>query len=115
MFDSQLKLSTKPKMTPAKAARAKEVAGSINWNRNNRDDLATSGYKGYFYHLTRTSNAHDKELSELIVSAANMDEAIEVFNSTQLNGELYADATFNIRLMGVDFDPDREEKVVMTK
>lgn len=113
MFSDELKISGRPKMTPAKAAKAKEIANNIRWNRNNREDIGTGGYRAYLYHLKQVSEVQDKEHEQLIISAADMDGAIETFKSECLRGDYYENAEFNITLMGVDFEPDREEKIIM--
>ena len=113
MFATELQLSGRPKMTPAKAAQAKEVANNIIWNRNVRSDIDTKGFKAYLYHLKKVSENQDKEYDELIISAVDMDTAIETFNSVCVRGDFYENAEFNITVMGVDFEPDRSDKIVM--
>lgn len=113
MFATELQLSGRPKLTPAKAEKAKRIASEIIWNRNTRSDIDTQGYKAYLFHLKKVSENQDKEYDELIISAVDMDTAIETFNSTCLRGDYYEGAEFNIKVMGVDFEPDRSNKIVM--
>lgn len=113
MFGTELQLSTRPKMTPGQAVKAKTIANNIIWNRNVRSDIDTQGFKAYLFHLKQTSEVQDKEYEELIISAVDMDTAIEVFNSTCLRGDYYEKAEFDIKVMGVDFEPSRADKIVM--
>lgn len=113
MFDTKLVCSDKPKQTVGQIEKAKSVANSIRFNRNNREDLATKGYKAYLYHFKRQDEVQHKEHDELIISASDMDEAIETFKATQLSGDRYENAVFNVKLFGVDFEFDRENKVLM--
>lgn len=113
MFDTELQLSTRPKMTPGQAVKAKTIANNIRWNRNTRTDIDTKGYAAYFFNLKQVSEVQDKEYGELIISAVDMETAIEVFNSACLRGDFYENAEFNITIMGVDFDPKRDDKIVM--
>lgn len=113
MFNNDLTLSTRPKMKPRQAEQAKVIANNIVWNRNNRSDIDSKGYKAYLFHLKQVSEVQDKEYEELLISAVDMDAAIEVFNSSCLRGDYYENAEFNITLMGVDFEPERSDKIVM--
>jgi hypothetical protein len=113
MFGTTLAVSTQKKMTPGQAAKAKSNADTIIWNRNNRSDIDTKGYKAYLYHLKKVSDNQDKEYDELIISAIDMDSAIDTFNSACMRGDYYEGAEFNITLMGVDFETTRTDKIVM--
>lgn len=113
MFDTELQLSTRPKMTPGQAVKARSIADGIRWNRNTRTDIDTKGYAAYLFHLKQVSEVQDKEYEELIISAVDMDTAIEVFNSTCLRGDYYENAEIDIKIMGIDFEPKRVDKIVM--
>jgi hypothetical protein len=113
MFDTKLVRSDKPKQTVGQIEKVKSIANSIRFNRNNREDLATKGYKAYLYNFKRQGEVPHKEHGEFIISASDMDEAIETFKSTQLWGDRYENAVFDVKLFGVDFEFDRTDKVLM--
>lgn len=86
---------------------------NVRYIRDERTDIDTQGYKAYFYHFKQTGEVGDKEYEELLISAATMDQAIEIFESSCFRGDCYNNSIFSVTLTGVDFNSTREEKIVM--
>ena len=98
-----------PKEKPAPTAKSQ----NITYNRNDRTDIDTAGYKSYFFHFTLTREVEDKECGQIIISQPSMDNAIAQFERIFVRGDYYENAVFDVERIGVDFKPDRKETVVM--
>lgn len=118
MFNTPLNVTHRvavPKPRPAPKEKPKPTAQSLNitYNRNDRTDIDTAGYRSYFFHFTQTGEVGDKEMEQIIISKPTMDEAIAMFEQCFLRGDRYKDSVITVERIGVDFNPNRAERVVM--
>ena len=118
MFNTPLNVVAAPpkaKAKPVEQARPVVTGKDMNitYNRDDRTDIDTAGYKNYLFQFKQTGEVGDKEMSELLISASSMNEAIETFERIFLRGDYYKDAVISVERIGVDFVVGRADKIVM--
>ena len=86
---------------------------NITYNRNDRTDIDTAGYKSYFFHFTQTGEVGDKEIEQTIIYQPNMDDEIAAFERIFFRNDHYMNSVIDVERIGVDLKPDRKEIVVM--
>lgn len=79
----------------------------ITWVREERNDISYSGYKRYFYEFENTAT-EEAEIAHCVISAASMDEAIQVFLNGVCNNRLEprGGATIYVTVIGIDIRKD---------
>lgn len=118
MFNTPLNVVAAPPKTKAKPVEEvrPQLTGkdmNITYNRDDRTDIDTAGYKNYLFQFKQTGDVGDKEMSELLISGPTMDEAINTFERIFLRGDYYKDAVISVERIGVDFVVGRADKIVM--
>lgn len=78
-----------------------------------RPDIDVKGYAGYLFHFKRVGPCHKGSKKEFIISASTVTEAINVFKSDIFPHAVYKHAVFKVELLGVDFNHQRENKIVL--
>lgn len=105
------KSSTKAKKAPEPSKP--EPRTDITFKRDERPDIDYKGYKAYLYFFRQATKVQDKELSDWIISAADMNTAIQVFMVSIRNEEYYRNAVIEVEVMGIDLKTDRTSPWVM--
>lgn len=116
MFDAPFNIGSKEVPVDAPTwtePKSPTIRNDITFNRNERNDIDYRGYKAYLYQFDQTSEVQDKELYQFIISAPSVDEAIGVFMQSIRNEEYYADAVFDVEVIGIDLKTDRVTPWVM--
>lgn len=67
----------------------------------------------YFFRFSREDKPKGVEYSELIISHATVEEAIEWFAAKHYRYDAYAGARFTVERIGIDFEPYRAVPLVM--